>query len=212
MTQMEAARQGIITNEMHFVAEREDLDAELIRAEVARGRMVIPANKVHLTKHLEPMGIGVAGRREKRCRVPASPARCGSGNRQDRCERSAGSAAVGNGSAGCGSGFGGVGLSLSLVRGTVFSMVQMRVGETLSAGTEPEWVDDSGVCGDDCQPVVESVGGEEADETHLRDVLFVLQRLSDGGGIDGPPGVPQGPGRQFFKAKIEPNSIARHLV
>src|SRR5205814_874761 len=60
MTQIEAARQGIITDEMHYVAQREDLDAELIRAEVARGRMVIPANKVHLTKRLEPMGIGVA--------------------------------------------------------------------------------------------------------------------------------------------------------
>src|SRR5579875_1925959 len=60
MTQMEAARKGIVTQEMRFVAEREDLDAELIRDEVARGRMVIPANKVHLTKRLEPMGIGVA--------------------------------------------------------------------------------------------------------------------------------------------------------
>src|SRR6266849_5675817 len=60
MTQFEAARQGTITEEMRFVADREDLDAELIRAEVARGRMVIPANKVHLQKRLEPMGIGVA--------------------------------------------------------------------------------------------------------------------------------------------------------
>src|SRR5262249_29833087 len=40
--------------------DREDLAPELVRFEVARGRMVIPANKVHLTKHLEPMGIGVA--------------------------------------------------------------------------------------------------------------------------------------------------------
>src|SRR6516164_58376 len=60
MTQLEAARKGIITNEMRFVAEREDLGVELVRDEVARGRMVIPANKVHLTKKLEPMGIGIA--------------------------------------------------------------------------------------------------------------------------------------------------------
>src|SRR5216110_2646210 len=60
MTQIEAARKGIITDEMQFVAKREDLDAELIRDEVARGRMVIPANLVHLQKHLEPMAIGVA--------------------------------------------------------------------------------------------------------------------------------------------------------
>jgi phosphomethylpyrimidine synthase len=60
MTQLEAARQGQITEEMHFVAQREDLAPELIRDEVARGRMVIPANKVHLIKKLEPMCIGVA--------------------------------------------------------------------------------------------------------------------------------------------------------
>jgi phosphomethylpyrimidine synthase len=60
MTQLEAARQGTITAEMAFVARREDLAPELIRDEVARGRMVIPANSHHLQKRLEPMAIGVA--------------------------------------------------------------------------------------------------------------------------------------------------------
>jgi len=60
MTQLEAARLGTITPEMQFVANREDLDAELIRSEVARGRMVIPANIEHLKGKLEPMAIGVA--------------------------------------------------------------------------------------------------------------------------------------------------------
>ena len=60
MTQIEAARKGVVTDEMHYVARREDLDPQLVRDEVARGRMVIPANKVHLTKRLEPMAIGVA--------------------------------------------------------------------------------------------------------------------------------------------------------
>src|SRR5438270_11334225 len=60
MTQMEAARNGLITDAMRFVAAREDLEPELIRDEVARGRMVIPANVRHLTKKLEPMAIGVA--------------------------------------------------------------------------------------------------------------------------------------------------------
>jgi phosphomethylpyrimidine synthase len=60
MTQIEAARKGTITDEMRFVAIREDLDTELVRDEVARGRLVIPANTVHLQKALEPMGIGVA--------------------------------------------------------------------------------------------------------------------------------------------------------
>src|SRR5581483_7312786 len=68
MTQLESARKGIITDEMRFVAAREDLDPQLIRDEVARGRMVIPANKVHLTKRLEPMGIGVAAR----CKINAN--------------------------------------------------------------------------------------------------------------------------------------------
>ena len=59
-TQLEFARAGVITDPMQFVATRENLDPELIRSEVARGRMVIPANKVHLAKTLEPMAIGVA--------------------------------------------------------------------------------------------------------------------------------------------------------
>src|SRR5438034_5176377 len=60
MTQLEAARQGTVTPEMAFVANREDLDPDLVRSEVARGRMVIPANVKHLAKKLEPMAIGVA--------------------------------------------------------------------------------------------------------------------------------------------------------
>ncbi len=68
MTQIEAARQGIVTDEMRFVSQREELAAELIREEVARGRMVIPANKVHLQKRLEPMGIGVASK----CKINAN--------------------------------------------------------------------------------------------------------------------------------------------
>ena len=47
MTQLLSARAGEITPEMEYVAKREDLPVELIRDEVASGRMVIPANKVH---------------------------------------------------------------------------------------------------------------------------------------------------------------------
>jgi phosphomethylpyrimidine synthase len=68
VTQLEAARQGIITAEMRYVAAREDLDVELIRTEVARGRMIIPANKIHLQKGLEPMCIGIAAR----CKINAN--------------------------------------------------------------------------------------------------------------------------------------------
>jgi len=60
MTQIESARAGIITPEMEYVAERESLSPEVIREEVAAGRMVIPANRVHLEQQLEPMCIGIA--------------------------------------------------------------------------------------------------------------------------------------------------------
>jgi phosphomethylpyrimidine synthase len=68
MTQLEAARQGTVTPEMAYVANREGLDPELIRSEVARGRMVVPANTVHLQKRLEPMAIGVASK----CKINAN--------------------------------------------------------------------------------------------------------------------------------------------
>jgi phosphomethylpyrimidine synthase len=55
-TQLHYARRGIVTPEMEFVAIREGLDAEFVRAEVARGRAIIPANINH--PELEPMIIG----------------------------------------------------------------------------------------------------------------------------------------------------------
>jgi phosphomethylpyrimidine synthase len=57
-TQMYYARQGVVTQEMEYIAKREHVTGELIRSEVARGRMIIPAN-IHHT-NLEPMCIGVA--------------------------------------------------------------------------------------------------------------------------------------------------------
>src|SRR5215217_1798883 len=57
-TQMHYARRGEITDAMRFVAEREELTPEIIRDELARGRLVIPANIRHLAGALEPMCIG----------------------------------------------------------------------------------------------------------------------------------------------------------
>ena len=68
MTQIQQARAGVITPEMDFVAKGEDLAPELVREEVARGRMVIPANEVHLQGRLEPMCIGIAAR----CKINAN--------------------------------------------------------------------------------------------------------------------------------------------
>ena len=55
-TQMDAARQGIITDEMKIVAEKENRTAEEIRQWVAEGKVAIPANINH--KCLDPTGIG----------------------------------------------------------------------------------------------------------------------------------------------------------
>lgn len=55
-TQMDAARQGIITKEMEIVAEKENRTAEEIRQWVAEGKVAIPANINH--KSLDPTGIG----------------------------------------------------------------------------------------------------------------------------------------------------------
>ena len=55
-TQMDAAKQGIITKQMEIVAEKEHLDPEVIRQRVAQGSVVIPANINHTS--LSPEGIG----------------------------------------------------------------------------------------------------------------------------------------------------------
>ncbi len=47
MSQMHFARKGLITEEMAFVAHKEKLAAELVRAEIAKGTMIIPANINH---------------------------------------------------------------------------------------------------------------------------------------------------------------------
>ncbi|SDK47418.1 phosphomethylpyrimidine synthase [Actinopolyspora mzabensis] len=55
-TQLESARQGVVTREMEYIAAREDLSPEFVRSEVAAGRAVIPVNRCH--PETEPMIIG----------------------------------------------------------------------------------------------------------------------------------------------------------
>jgi phosphomethylpyrimidine synthase len=55
-SQMHYARRGIVTEEMEFIAIRENVDPEFVRSEVAIGRAIIPANRNH--PELEPMIIG----------------------------------------------------------------------------------------------------------------------------------------------------------
>ena len=66
VSQMHFARKGVVTEEMEHVARREDLPAEVIRSEIARGRMIIPANLKH--PELEPMCIGIASK----CKINAN--------------------------------------------------------------------------------------------------------------------------------------------
>src|SRR5256885_13445039 len=65
-SQMYYARRGIITQEMEYVARLESVSPELVCDEVARGRMIIPANINH--PELEPMAIGVASK----CKINAN--------------------------------------------------------------------------------------------------------------------------------------------
>src|SRR5437867_13383502 len=51
---------------MQYVARREKLEPELVRSEVARGRMIIPATVNH--RNLEPMAIGIASK----CKINAN--------------------------------------------------------------------------------------------------------------------------------------------
>lgn len=66
VTQMHYARKGIVTEEMAHVAQIEGLEPELICSEVARGRMIIPANINH--PNLIPMAIGIAAK----CKINAN--------------------------------------------------------------------------------------------------------------------------------------------
>lgn len=56
MTQMQAAQQGIITPQMELVAKQEQIDVQKLRELVAKGTVVIPANKNHTS--LQAVGIG----------------------------------------------------------------------------------------------------------------------------------------------------------
>jgi phosphomethylpyrimidine synthase len=78
VTQLEHARLAIVTPEMRRVAEREPhLTARQVRDEVAAGRMVIPANRIHSTQRLDPMCIGRAGLTKVNANMGASPVSSG---------------------------------------------------------------------------------------------------------------------------------------
>ncbi|MGL5086693.1 MAG: phosphomethylpyrimidine synthase ThiC [Clostridium sp.] len=55
-TQMDAAKKGIVTKEMEIVAKKENMDVEILRELISKGKVAIPANKNH--KSIDPEGIG----------------------------------------------------------------------------------------------------------------------------------------------------------
>ena len=79
MTQLEHARRGAVTPEMRRVAQRENVPPDFIRDEIAAGRLVIPANRLHLTGageggvRLDPCGIGRAVTTKINANIGASP-------------------------------------------------------------------------------------------------------------------------------------------
>jgi phosphomethylpyrimidine synthase len=78
VTQLERARLGIVTPEMLRVAEREGhLGPEQVRDEIAAGRMIVPANRVHLSHGLDPMAIGRASRTKVNANLGTSPVSSG---------------------------------------------------------------------------------------------------------------------------------------
>jgi phosphomethylpyrimidine synthase len=71
-TQLQIARTGTLTDEVKSVAQSENLDAEFVRGEIASGRLVIPANKLHIRTNLQPIGIGRALRTKVNANIGTS--------------------------------------------------------------------------------------------------------------------------------------------
>src|SRR3712207_7206768 len=59
-TQIDAARKGILTEQMKRVAEKEHMDPSLLMERVARGEIAIPANKNHKSLLAEGVGTGLS--------------------------------------------------------------------------------------------------------------------------------------------------------
>ena len=85
-TQLQQARAGTVTPAMERVAAAEAVSAETIRTEVASGRLVIPANTLHLQGNLKPMGIGRALTTKVNANIGTSSVRCSVEGEIDKME------------------------------------------------------------------------------------------------------------------------------
>jgi phosphomethylpyrimidine synthase len=75
-TQLQIARTGTISEQVRAVATKETIDAELVHSALAAGRLVIPANKLHLKTNLTPTGIGRVLRTKVNANIGTSSERC----------------------------------------------------------------------------------------------------------------------------------------
>jgi len=57
-TQLQTSKTATISDEVKLVAQTENVDADLVQRELAAGRLIIPANRLHLKTNLKPIGIG----------------------------------------------------------------------------------------------------------------------------------------------------------
>jgi len=73
MTQISEAKKGIITEQMKYVAEKEQIDSECIRKNIASGRIVIPYNPIH---DPYPLGIGMDLRVKVNANIGTSREHC----------------------------------------------------------------------------------------------------------------------------------------
>ena len=75
-TQLEIARKEQVSEQVKFVAHVENIGAKLIREELVAGRLVIPANKLHLKTNLKPTGIGRVLRTKVNANIGTSTEHC----------------------------------------------------------------------------------------------------------------------------------------
>ena len=71
MTQLKIARNNGISNEMKIVAEKENINVDILREKIADGKIVIPASILH--KNLDPIGIGEGLKIKVNANIGSSP-------------------------------------------------------------------------------------------------------------------------------------------
>jgi len=85
ITQLDFARLGVVTDAMRVVAEQEPhLSPEQVRDEVAAGRMIVTANRIHLGHQLRPIGIGRAAKTKINANIGASPVSSGAADELEK--------------------------------------------------------------------------------------------------------------------------------